>query len=169
MTTAENNPQITEIRRRVRSSYTRIQQLLDGPLTTMETESLYQVPQPGEWTLMENIVHIIEFMPYWADEIAKLVAVPGQKFGRTQQQERRLRAIADHGRDSLAQARAALPDSYEHLDRVLSTLKDSDLMLQGHHPKFGDRDLGWFIHDFVTKHLDDHIDQMQRAMADLAR
>jgi hypothetical protein len=107
-------------------------------------------------------------MPYWGNEIAKLAATPSQPFGRTQQHEGRLRAIAEHGKDNLAQAKAALPGSYEHLDHVLSSLKDSDLALHGQHPKYGDRDLAWFIEEFVTQHLDSHIDQMQHAISILA-
>ncbi len=168
MVAANDNSQVAQIRQSVRSSYQRIQQLLDGPLTTLDMEKLYQPAPPGEWSLMENIAHIIEIMPYWGNEIAQLVAAPGQNFGRTHQHEGRLRAIAEHGKDSLAQAKAALPGSYEHLDRILSTLKDSDLALQGHHSRYGDRDLAWFIHEFVTQHLDSHIEQMERAISALS-
>ena len=35
-----------------------------------QLEKLYQRPAENEWTLMENIAHIIEFMPYWGNEIA---------------------------------------------------------------------------------------------------
>ena len=167
MAATNDNPQVAQIRQSVYSSYTRIQQLLDGPLSTLDTEKLYQTPEPDEWSLMENVAHIIEVMPYWGDEIAKPVAAPGQNFGRTHQHEGRLRAIAEHGKDNLAQAKAALPGSYEHLDRILSTLKDSDLTIQGHHAKYGDRDLAWFIKEFVTQHLESHIDQIERALSAL--
>ena len=110
---------------------------------------------------MENLAHIIEFLPYWGDEIAKLVLRPGQNFGRTQMDEERLRAIAEHGSDSMVQARVALPKSYEHLDKILCQLQDSDLELMGHHSTKGERTLGWFIDEFVVKHLEDHIQQIK--------
>ena len=94
MTTSASNPRIEEIRRSVRSSYDALNQLIDGPLSTVDSSLLYQSPGQDEWTVMENIAHIIEFMPYWADESAKLIAQPGQNFGRTQQHEGRLRALA---------------------------------------------------------------------------
>src|SRR5579859_4109597 len=155
--TTGNNPNVEVIHRRVRTSYDELNRLLDGPLATMDTTKVYRSPGSGEWTIMENIAHIVEFLPYWADEVAKLVAQPGQNFGRTQQHEGRLYAIKEHGADSLDAARAMLPGSYEHMDTILSTLRDSDLELTGRHMKFGERTLSWFIEDFVTKHFEDHI------------
>ena len=55
---------------------------------------------------MENLAHIVEFLPYWSDEAAKLVIQPGRKFGRTKDDEGRQAALREHGRDSLAQIRA---------------------------------------------------------------
>ena len=162
--TVGNNPRVLEIRRRVRASYEELLRLLDGPLTTVDTAKIYQPPEPDEWTIMENIAHIVEFLPYWADEVAKLVAQPGQNFGRTQQHEGRLYAIKEHGADSLDAARAMLPGSYEHMDTILSTLRDSDLELTGRHMKFGERTLSWFIEDFVTKHFEDHIIQIKSCL-----
>lgn len=159
-----SNPKIEAIRQSIRSSYDALNQLIDGPLAALEPEKLYRAPAPGEWTVMENIAHIIEFMPFWADEAAKLVAAPGQPFGRTHQHEGRTRAIREHGSDSLAQAKAALPASYAHLDQVLSTLKDSDLELTGLHPHYGEKKLEWFIAEFITDHFANHIQQMQEAL-----
>ncbi|MBV9231464.1 MAG: DinB family protein [Chloroflexi bacterium] len=159
---AASNPKVEEIRQSVRSSYEELNRLIDGPLASMNSAQLYQSPEPGEWTLMENVAHIIEFMPYWGDEIAKLVATPGQNFGRTHQHAGRLKGIEEHRADNLAQAKAVLPGSYERLDSVLSSLKDSDLELKGHHSKYGDQTLGWYIEEFVTHHFAGHIKQMKR-------
>ncbi|MBE3561746.1 MAG: DinB family protein [Ktedonobacteraceae bacterium] len=164
MTASPANPAVAEIRRRVRAAYDELNRLIDGPLGTTPQERLYQAPAPGEWSIMENLAHIVEFMPYWADEIAQLVAEPGRRFGRTQQHEGRLRAISEHGHDTLQAIKAMLPASYEHLDRVLLSLKDRDLALSGQHVKFGSHTLAWFIEDLVTGHLEAHIEQIQRAM-----
>lgn len=156
-----NNPRIEEVRHRVCASYDELNRLIEGPLSQVDPNRLYHSPGGEEWTVMENLAHIAEFIPYWADEIAKLVAQPGQNFGRTMQHEGRLRAIREHGGDSLQEARTALPKSYAHLDHVLSSLKDSDLELTGHHSKFGDRKLEWFIGEFVTQHLANHVEQLK--------
>ncbi len=113
---------------------------------------------------MENLAHIVEFMPYWGNEAAKLVAHPGQKFGRTQLDEARLQAISEHKSDSMTQIRAALPESYQRLDQILAALKDSDLELTGIHSKFGERKLGQFLEEFVAKHLEDHVEQIKSCL-----
>ncbi|GAC1394566.1 MAG: hypothetical protein NVS4B11_21070 [Ktedonobacteraceae bacterium] len=160
MATNTNNSNIQAIRQSVSVSYNELQQLIEDRLMQLETVKFYEIPQQDEWTLMESLAHIIEFMPYWADEIAKLVAHPGQNFGRTKEDEARIHAIEEHKQDTLDEARGALTRSFMYLDKVLSTLKDSDLELKGQHPKFGEQTLGWFIKDFVTGHLTNHIKQM---------
>ena len=165
MSTSPANPKVEAIRSDAQHSYDALNQLIDGPLAQLQPEQLYHSPDGSEWTIMENLAHIVEFMPYWAKEIAELVATPGKKFGRTQQDEGRLSAIRDHARDTLAQIKAALPGSYARLDEVLGSLRDSDLEITGQHVKFGEKQLDWFIEDFVTGHLRAHLEQMKRAIA----
>lgn len=167
--TTADNPKVEQIRQRVRTSLEELQQLMDGPLTVMGTDPLYEAPAPGEWTIMENLAHICELMPYWADEIAGLVAAPGQNFGRTMQHEGRLQAIHEHSSDTLAQIQVALPDSYAHLDHVLQQLHDHDLELVGQHSKFGERPLAWFIQEFVTDHLANHVTQINTCLLALEK
>jgi len=165
MTDSTNNPKVEEIRHSVQSSYAELNRLIAERLATLDPAKLYQQPAENEWTIIESLAHIVEFMPYWADEIEKLVAAPGQNFGRTMQDAGRLQAINEHGSDDLVQIRAALPGSYAHLEQVLSELKDSDLELTGHHSRFGDQTLAWFIEDFVTHHLTGHLEQLNHCLA----
>jgi uncharacterized damage-inducible protein DinB len=158
------NPQVAAIRQHVAQSYNELNTLLDGPVGTLYAEKLYQTPTENEWTVMENLAHIAEFMPYWADEVARLVARPGQPFGRTAADEGRQAALREHGHDSLTQVRAALPTSYAHLDAVLSKLNDSDLDLTGHHSSRGEKTLGWFIEEFIVRHLHDHVVQIRACL-----
>jgi hypothetical protein len=165
MTTSSANPNVEAIRLSVQHSYNELNQLIDGPLARLDPAKLYKSPAETEWSIMQNLAHIVEIMPYWANEIEKLVAHPGQNFGRTQQHEGRLKAISEHGGDSLEQIKAALPGSYARLQEVLGNLKDSDLELTGVHPRFGEKSLDWFIEDFVTGHLIAHLEQIKAAMA----
>ncbi len=165
MTTSTSNPKVEAIRRSVQSSYNELNRFIAQALVTLDPVKLYQRPAENEWTIMESLAHIVEFMPYWAAEIEKLVAAPGQNFGRTMQHAGRLQAISEHGSDNLEQIRAALPGSYARLEEVLSTLKDDDLALTGHHSRFGDQTLEWYIEDFVTHHLTSHFEQMKECLA----
>ena len=164
MFTTPANPEVEAIRENVRNSYAELHQLIDGPLASLDMGKLYQSPAENEWTIMQNLAHIVEFMPYWAGEIEKLVAEPGRNFGRTAQDERRLRGISEHATDSLEEIKAALPVSYARLDGVLGSLQDSDLELTGKHVRYGEKPLGWFIEDVVTDHLSGHVEQIKRCL-----
>src|SRR6266699_6017258 len=108
MTTSSANPNVEAIRLSVQHSYDELNQLIDGPLARLDQSKLYKTPAENEWSIMQNLAHIVEFMPYWAGEIEQLVAAPGRNFGRTQQDEGRLKAISEHGSDSLDEIRWAL-------------------------------------------------------------
>src|SRR5579872_729116 len=164
MTTTPANPRVEAIRQSVQHSYTELNELIDGPLAKLDSQKLYQVPAENEWTIMQNLAHVAEFMPYWANEVAKLVAHPGQNFGRVMTDERRLKFISDHEHDTLPQIHDLLPARYAQLEKVLSSLKDSDLELTGVHVRYGEKTLDWFIEDFVTKHMSDHVVQLREAM-----
>ncbi len=161
MSTTPANPKVEAMRLSVRKSYDELNQLIDGPLARLDRSKLYEAPAENEWTIMQNLAHVVELMPYWAGEIEKLLAAPGEKFGRTQQDERRLRAISEHETDSLEDIKGALPGSYARLEEVLGKLKDSYLELTGRHVRFGEKSLEWIINEFVTGHLSGHVKQIK--------
>ncbi len=167
MAATPTNPKVEKIRRDAYDSYAELLRLIDGPLASLDSEKLYHPSGEDEWTIMQNLAHILEIMPYWAGEIEKVVAAPGQNFGRTMQHAGRLQAIDEHGRDSLEQVKAALPASYTRLEEVLGNLKDSDLELTANHIKFGEKTLDWFIGEFVTGHLRSHIEQIKAYLANV--
>ncbi len=161
MTTLPANPKIEIIRESIRSSNASLHQLIDRPLTSIDARKLYQPPAENEWTIMQNLAHIVEFMPYWAGEIEKLVAEPGRNFGRTPEDVGRLQGISEHEMASLSKIKEALPGSYQRLDEVLKKLKDSDLELTGKHVRYGEKSLDWLIEEFVTNHLRGHVEQIK--------
>jgi DinB superfamily len=164
VTTTPANPNVKAFRESAQKSYAELNLLMNGPLPRLETSKLYTSPAVNEWTIMQNLAHIVELMPYWAGEIEKLVTEPGRNFGRTQQDEGRLRGISEHEMDSLEEVKASLPGSYARLDEVLRSMKDSDLELTGRHIKYGEKPLGWFIEEFVTGHLRGHVEQIKRSL-----
>ena len=165
MTTLPANPKIEAIRESIRSSNASLHQLIDGPLAHFDARKLYQSPAENEWTIMQNLAHIVEFMPYWASEIEKLVAEPGSNFGRTPEDVGRLQGISEHEMASLSKIKQALPGSYQRLDEVLRKLKDSDLELTGKHVRYGEKPLDWLIEEFLTNHLKGHVEQIKSSIA----
>jgi len=168
MTAIPANPKVEAIRESVRNSDATLHQLIDDPLAQIDISKLYRSPAENEWTIMQNLAHIVEFMPYWAGEIEKLHAEPGCEFGRTHEDVGRLQGISEHEMDSLSSIKAALPGSYARLDGVLGRLKDSDLQLTGKHVRYGEKPLDWLIEEFVTNHLSGHEEQIKRCLVVIA-
>ncbi len=164
MSTTPANPNVEAFRESAQLSYAELRRLIDGPLAILETSKLYKTPAANEWTIMQILWHIVEFMPYWAGEIEKVVAEPGRIFGRTADDERRLRGISEHETDSLEEVKAALPGSYARLSGVLGSLKDSDLELTGRHVRYGEKRLAWVVEEFETGHLQGHVEQIKRCL-----
>ena len=167
MAVARENPRVTVIRAHIDASYRELNEMIETQLVSLNPDLLYRVPAQEEWTLMESLAHIVEFMPYWGNEITQLVARPGENFGRTHQHEGRLQAISEHGHNTLDQIRIALPKSYKQLAQVIDSLRDGDLELTGQHVRFGTQTLGWFIREFVTDHFSNHLTQMKTALKQL--
>lgn len=165
---SSENPKMDEIRRSVADSYDRITSLVENRLSKLDHDQLYLPPAENEWSVMQSLAHIVEIMPYWANQIEKLVGEPGQKFGRVMTDEARLRAIEEHGGDELHQAEAALPGGYTRLKEVLDNLTDADLAKTGVHSRYGERPLEWFMSEFVTDHLKNHITQLQETLVSIS-
>jgi uncharacterized damage-inducible protein DinB len=162
---ANSESKITAIRRSIQASYAALCQLIDGPLASVAPEKLYQPPAENEWSIMQNLAHTVEFLTYWANEVEKLIAHPGQNFGRTMQDAGRLQGISERAHNTLQQIKEALPTSYARMEQVLGNLKESDLDLTAYHVKFGECSLDWFIHEFITKHFSDHVEQIRACLA----
>lgn len=167
MTAANSHPKVAAIRQQVQQSYAQLWALIDGPISELAAAQLYRTPEQNEWSLMQSLAHIQEFLPYWAAEVEKLVAQPGQNFGRTMQDEGRLQALRVHGHDSLPWLKEALPGSYARLDTVLSHLQEDDLALTACHVRFSERTLEWFISEFISMHLHNHVVQLRACLSAL--
>src|SRR5258708_8538507 len=112
MSTTPTNPKMEAICGSVQKSYADLNQLIDGPLAGLDASKLYQAPAENEWTIMQNLAHIVEFMPYWAGEIEKLVAAPGETFARTPQDEGPCCALNHRGPVTLAHHNGSYPLPY---------------------------------------------------------
>ena len=57
-----NDLRVAAIRKSVRTSYNELRHLLEGPVKGLAPFRYYEAPAPGEWTIMEILAHIVEFM-----------------------------------------------------------------------------------------------------------
>ncbi|NWJ47723.1 MAG: DinB family protein [Chloroflexi bacterium] len=150
--------------RRMTDAFNEVIALADNELLQVNPDALYHNTSGVEWSIMQVLAHIAEFMPYWAGEIEKILVVPGVKFGRGIEDENRVGAIAEHGNDSLAQMTASLRAAYARLFVTLLRLTDADLDKSGIHVVQGDKTIASIIHHTIIGHLTGHLNQIRQTL-----
>lgn len=120
------------------------------------------------WGPPEVLAHLAEMLGYWRGELERILDAPSDPvpFGRV---------AADPLRIGLIARDRTLPPAVL-LDRIeagadawrarLATLDDHDLGRRGLHPTLGELDVPAFLQRFVVGHLEEHVDQLERALED---
>lgn len=128
-------------------------------------DQLYRQPPDDEWTAMENLVHVVEFLPYWAAQVRHVVDHSGEPFGRTHTDPARAAWIEKHGADQVDEVVAALEAASAEVAAVLRSLPEAAWQATGVHANRGEMTLTEIVEFFLTVHLRDHVAQARRAVA----
>lgn len=113
---------------------------------------------------MSTLAHLSELLPYWADEAARIARTPGVAFGRTHDDPRRLGAIDEHGRDSMAAIVPHVRAGLEHCVRTLRGIPAEAWSLAGEHPRRGSMTIDELVDDFLVEHAEDHARQIEATL-----
>jgi len=144
-----------------------IQQSLD---TTVEMckdlpqELLRWKPAEDKWSVIEVLCHVEEAIPYWLDEVGKLVESPGAEWGRGLQDVRRLAAVAAAESRPLGEVLAAIRQAKEQVQSVLGPLTAEQLgqAAPSRNPRFGTKPLSFVIEHLLVEHAAKHAEQIAR-------
>src|SRR5690606_25595214 len=101
------------------------QRSLEQIITTskgLSPELIKWKPAEDKWSVMEVLVHVDEALPYWLDEITRLLGKPGTEWGRGLQDEKRLAALASAGQRSLHEVLASLEQIIQRVEQVLGPI-----------------------------------------------
>jgi DinB superfamily len=86
--------------------------------------SLYQTPGEGEWSAMQNLAHVAEFVPFWAVRARDFAIgrLGEQPFGRTPEEwDQRAAAVTEHANASLE---SMIDQVKEGLATAVAALRD---------------------------------------------
>lgn len=119
-------------------------------------------PQTGErWDRGQILSHCAEMIPYWVDEVERLVAAGGDRpFGRVRTDPERLARIAAHRADDLHQLLGEIDGGVDVVESLLGRLGPADLALVGHHPTLGPMTVDRIVQELLVAHLEEHADQL---------
>ena len=133
----------------------------------LPAELIHWIPGEGVWTIMDNLCHIREFVPFWTAEALRIVRGSAEPWGRTPADTTRLAAVtnttANRVDDVVADIRAAVRRSAE----TLSTLRDADLNVEApsKNPRWGVKPASFLIDDLIVQHVTKHHGQIRRNIA----
>lgn len=133
-------------------------------LAAMPEDHWTRKPAPNEWSAAEICGHVIEMMPFWAAQARAVAANPGLRFGRSEEDERRIEGIVRGARlsqyEAVEQIRAAVAAAV----RDIRSLPAAAWHVQGLHLTRGPMTVEEILTRLLAEHLESHVEQVQRSL-----
>lgn len=124
-------------------------------------------PGPEIWTVMDNLCHIAEFLPYWTAQIEQVIQYPGKEWGRTHHDPDRLAAVANTSSRDLTttkeQIRSGVAKTASTLERF--TPDQFAISAPSRNPKWGLKPASFIVDTLLVTHLQSHLSQIRRNLA----
>ena len=133
----------------------------------LPAEIIHWVPAPGVWTVMDNLCHIREFVPFWTGETLRIVQRPSEPWGRDQTDTARLAAVTNTAARRLADVIADIREAVRRSAETLRTLSDDQLAVEAasKNPRWGVKPASFVIDDLLVHHVAKHQGQIRRNVA----
>jgi len=90
-------------------------------------ELIHWVPAAGVWTVMDNLCHIREFVPFWTAETLRIVKRPTDQWGRDHTDTARLAAVTNTAAHTLEDVVSDIREVVRRSAEALKALSDEDL------------------------------------------
>jgi uncharacterized damage-inducible protein DinB len=148
----------------------RLQRALAGILAEadrLHLEEAYARPAADAWSAAEILAHLVEMLPYWAEQ-ARAVAArsqDGEPFGRTHDDPERIAAVRQHARDDLRELAAGVRASLERATVVLCAIPAHGWQRTGRHARRGEMSVAQIIEQFLVEHAEEHAQQLGAVLA----
>ena len=127
-------------------------------------ELIHWVPAEGVWTVMDNLCHIREFIPFWTDEALRIVQRPSELWGRDMTHAGRLAAVTNTSAYRLEKVAADIRELVGRSAATLKTLTDEQLALEAtsKNPRFGVKPASFVVEELLVHHIAKHQGQIRR-------
>jgi uncharacterized damage-inducible protein DinB len=125
---------------------------------------IHWMPAEGVWTIMDILCHIREFVPFWTDEVLRIVRRPDEPWGRTHADPARLAAVADTGSQSLDAVLEGIERAVADAIARLGDLTDLELAKEAtsKNPRWGLKPASFVVDDLLVEHVKKHLGQIRR-------
>jgi uncharacterized damage-inducible protein DinB len=130
----------------------------------LPAELIHWVPAEGVWTVMDNLCHIREFVPFWTGEALRIVQQPTELWGRDHTDTARLAAVTNTTAHRLDAVVADIREAVRRAAATLSRLSDKDLATEAtsKNPRWGVKPASFVVDDLLVGHVAKHQGQIRR-------
>ena len=130
----------------------------------LPAELIHWVPAEGVWTVMDNLCHIREFVPFWTGETLRIVQRPTELWGRDHTDTARLAAVTNTAAQGLADVVTDIREAVRRTADTLSRLSDADLASEAtsKNPRWGVKPASFVVDDLLVHHVAKHQGQIRR-------
>ena len=125
---------------------------------------IHWVPSAGVWTVMDNLCHIREFVPFWTAETLRIVKRPTELWGRDHTDTARLAAVSNTGAQNLEEVVSDIRDAVRRSADVLKALSEQDLASEAtsRNPRWGVKPASFVLDELLVHHVAKHQGQIRR-------
>jgi hypothetical protein len=130
----------------------------------LPAELIHWIPGDGVWTIMDNLCHIREFVPFWTGETLRIVQHPSESWGRDHTDTSRLAAVTNTAAQRLESVIADIRVGVGRSAETLRTLSDADLNIEApsKNPRWGVKPASFVIDELLVHHVAKHQGQIRR-------
>ena len=130
----------------------------------LPAELIRWIPAAGVWTVMDNLCHIREFVPFWTGEALRIVRRPAEQWGRDHTDVARLAAVADTAAHTLDDVVSDIRTVVGRSADTLKGLSDQDLAVEAmsRNPRWGVKPASFVIDELLVHHVAKHQGQIRR-------
>ncbi len=156
-----------ELQTRAALAADRLTKTVDQILTEVQQlppELIHWVPSAGVWTVMDNLCHIREFVPFWTGETLRIVHRPAERWGRDHTDTARLSAVTNTAGYTLDEVVTGIRDAVRRSVETLKALSDDALAVEATsmNPRWGVKPASFVVEELLVHHVAKHQDQIRR-------
>jgi hypothetical protein len=133
----------------------------------MPRDCIHWKPGPEVWTVMDNLCHAVEFMPYWTSQVEQAILHPEEEWGRTHGDAARLAAVADTSQRNLGEVKQQLRERVRECAARLERFTPEQFAIEARsrNPRWGVQPASFIVDTLLVAHLKSHCSQIRRNLA----
>jgi uncharacterized damage-inducible protein DinB len=143
---------------------TRTTEEILAEVTQLPPKLIHWIPGEDVWTIMDNLCHIREFVPFWTAETLRIVRGSAESWGRTHTDTARVAAVTNTVAYQLDDVVTDIRDVVRRSAESLRTLTDRELNIEApsKNPRWGVKPASFVIDELLVHHVAKHQGQIRR-------